>query len=255
MRTYVINLDRHQQRMARITAMLDGLGFERVAAVDGRELDGPETDHPPYPPVSKYNVACVLSHRVVWKTFLKTNDRFACVLEDDIVLSADFKKFAREDSWIPQGVDLLKIETYLQKVSLSRQNTVCLDRSATPLRSRHFGTAGYIISRQGAEALLPVTEAIDRPADHILFGKRPLNEKLARHQLFPALCTQSRHLQNGPEMPELQSAIVQNRASREPFLRKMQVEMFRPFRQAKKGFETLATGRCFREHTCVVPFE
>lgn len=256
MQTFVINLDRHQQRMKRMATLLKGLPFRRIAAVEGKELDGPETDGPQYPPVSKYNRACALSHRLVWNEFLKTGDPFACVLEDDITLSADFAKFVLDEAWIPLGIDLLKIETYLQKVSLLRQNTPGQGRSIAALRSRHFGTAGYIVSRRGAEALLPVTETIDRPVDHILFGKQPLNEKLPRHQLFPALCTQSQHLENGITFSEMESAIAQNRrTTKEPFLCKMRAEIIRPFRQAKKGLLSITSGRCFRERTCVVPFK
>jgi len=42
MQTYVINLDRQPARMARMAAQLGGAAFERVPAVEGRNLSGPE---------------------------------------------------------------------------------------------------------------------------------------------------------------------------------------------------------------------
>jgi GR25 family glycosyltransferase involved in LPS biosynthesis len=40
MLTYVINLDRQPERMARMARLLDGVSFERVSALEGRTLNG-----------------------------------------------------------------------------------------------------------------------------------------------------------------------------------------------------------------------
>ena len=45
----------------------------------------------------------------------------------------------------------------------------CLDRSAAALCSLHLGTAGYIVSRQGASALLERTRILDRTVDRVIF--------------------------------------------------------------------------------------
>lgn len=256
MQLYVINLDRHQQRMSRMGELLDGLPFQRVRAVEGRELDGPETDDSKTGgPVSRYAQACALSHRAAWTEFLKTKARYACVLEDDIFLSEAFPKFIRDESWIPAEMNLLKIETYRQRIVLSRQSRVCLDRSMAALRSRHFGTAGYIVSRQGAEALLKLTGKIQRPVDHLLFGRKAVREQLVRHQLFPALCTQGKFIGNGILFSEMESAIEANQPRpEEPLLSKLRSEIIRPFRQTSKVVSSVITGRYLRERSCVVPF-
>ncbi|MBC8097462.1 MAG: glycosyltransferase family 25 protein [Akkermansiaceae bacterium] len=257
--TYVINLDRHQQRLDRMKTLLEGFSFRRIPAIDGHRLQGPETNGPVGTPseenVSRFALGCALSHRGAWTEFLHSGSPHACILEDDVHLSPDFARFIQDNDWIPPEVDLLKIETYSQRVSLSRRIVTGLDRSIALLCSRHFGTAGYILSRKGAEALLRITARIDRPLDHLLFGKAAVDQLLLRHQLFPALCTQSKHDGTALAFPEMESAIQDSQPRRkEAFLSKMRSEVIRPFRQAKKLVSSVTSGRFLQERTCVVPF-
>lgn len=92
---YVINLDRSSDRLARISTALqdEGLAFERVPAIDASELepaifeqvyDALENRRNYLAPLSPQEVACFLSHRRAWQTFLNTSDApFAIFLEDD----------------------------------------------------------------------------------------------------------------------------------------------------------------------------
>ncbi len=52
-----INLDRHNERRARMDKLLQGLPFQRLPAIDGKNL--PETSWP----LTPFELACLKSHR------------------------------------------------------------------------------------------------------------------------------------------------------------------------------------------------
>jgi glycosyl transferase family 25 len=105
MQIYLINLDRHSQRLQRMTSLLEGLPFQRIAAVDGRTVAGSEQRDRSRPTgrenLSRYDQACTLSHQCAWREFLAGTEKYVCVLEDDIHVSPDFSKFINDESWIP----------------------------------------------------------------------------------------------------------------------------------------------------------
>ena len=87
----VINLDRSPERLASITEQLDriGMDFDRVAALDGRELsdDFIEKASPQeivsktyHRALSKAEVACSLSHKSAWQTIIDDDLDFGIVL-------------------------------------------------------------------------------------------------------------------------------------------------------------------------------
>ena len=255
---YLINLERHAARLQHMQTSLRGLPFERVGAVDGRTVEGPETGPSGESSVElldRYNRACILSHRLAWTKFLTTTAPYACILEDDLLFSADFPKFVTDDSWIPPGCSLVKIETTFQKIFLSRKFSPCLNRAASSLRSTHLGTAAYIVSRSGAHILLEATVRPDRPADYLIFGQCDLREILSVRQLHPALATQAKNVGNRFPLPEFHSAI-QMPGKRKPksLSEKIRNETVRPFRQVGRLIWPWLSGQQFLQRRCSVKF-
>jgi len=243
MRIFVINLDRKPMRWRRMAGLLQNVSFKRLAAVDGNTIDGPEYNIPSCPGspagLSRYNRACILSHRAAAQDFLAGTDRYCCVLEDDVFISPDFPRFINDETWIPPDCDLVKIETTRQEVRLAAKSVPCLDREAVLLRSVHLGTAGYIISRRGAQILLGMTTEPGHSIDRILFEPAGLR-KLRPVQLIPALCIQAGHLEGGIIFPEMESSIqpripvqriIPERTDRKTLPVKIKRELIRPFRQ------------------------
>ena len=158
MEVYVINLDRHRDRLLHMKNMLGENGFTRIAAVDGLEF----ADAAPKPPgtpgafehLSRFERGCIVSHQKSWVAFLETDADYACILEDDVILSKDFSMCIRNDNWMSSDCDVVKIETARQKVLTVPGDAVQQRRRLVPLFSLHFGSAGYVISRQGAEKLI-----------------------------------------------------------------------------------------------------
>jgi glycosyl transferase family 25 len=236
MKIYCINLDRHRLRMERMRRCLQGLAFERIPAVDGKTLVGPECRDTSRPigadNITRYELACVQSHRLAWSRFLAGGEPHGCLLEDDVVLSPDFPKFVSDTSWIPSRCDVVKIETYCEKVMLSRTEVGALDRKLTELRSLHQGTGAYILSRRGAEMLLAETAKLGLPLDLVIFGADFLQQHGPLFQLIPALCVQTRHIPAGIVFAEMQSSIQPKPVKLPKTLRaRIRLEVGRPFRQ------------------------
>lgn len=176
---YVINLDRNPERLAHARAQLAGedLAFERLAAIDARELDrDPEglrqVQAPAYTPRAYHvpmqtgEVACYLSHRKAWATFLfETDARFAVILEDDFALRGSLRKFT-------EYVDRLSAVPWDMIKLWARPNAISREVARAPEGRRLLRelvvskrTVGQIVSRSGAKRLLEESLPISRPID------------------------------------------------------------------------------------------
>ncbi len=190
MKTFVINLDRHPERLGHMRDQLSDVGFERVAAVDGAKK--PEATIG----LTRFELACLESHRNAWRLFLARRDAHACFLEDDVHLWPDFEALLTVGDWIPLDAHSVKLDTYLQKVKLGEQRAVFGGRAVARLYSRHESSAAYILSREGAERYLELTAHPALPADYSLFPTSPRRIGLHIYQLTPAVAVQDHLLQS-----------------------------------------------------------
>jgi glycosyl transferase family 25 len=138
--------------------------------------------------------SCFLSHRFAWTQFLASDDAHAVILEDDVRLSDAAGALLGNDGWIPNGVDVVKLEHYgpaSQRVLLTDMRRIGEDFAMGRMLSRHTGAAAYIVSRRAAEILLAATK-VALPVDHLIFN--PNNSKLfaalSPWQLLPAIARQ-----------------------------------------------------------------
>ena len=236
--------------------LLQGLTFERIAAVDGRTLEGPELRAAlrplGYEHLNRYERAAFASHRAAWARFLETDERFACVMEDDVSLSPNFGDFIRDESWIPADGALIKIETYAQPVVLSRRTIQLKGRTLAVLKSRHLGAAAYIISRTTAANFLEKTVRPDRGIDYMMFGESAVKEILV-YQMRPALCIQAKRLPGELSHPELATASqFYAPAPKKSLMYRLGKEVPRPFIQLGGFLWSVASGRRFQERRCRV---
>ncbi len=236
MLTYVINLDRQPARMERMERLLDGVAFERVPAVEGRFLDGPErrVDEVPARPeeLTRYERAVALSHREAWHRLLIGEGSHCCVLEDDVVLSPEFPAFVSSEDWLPADTGIVKIEALgRRKILLGRQKYACKGRALQTLMSAHLGTGGYIVSRGAAAKLLERTRVLSRPLDHIMFEDL-LSEKLCKiYQMVPALCIQDKNALGASAVSTELKSTVQSEKRKSRLSRRQRAlrELKRPF--------------------------
>ena len=201
-----INLDRHHERRIRMDALLQGLPFQRLAAVDGTRL--PETSSP----LSPFEIACLESHRQAAQLLVDSDAAHVCILEDDVHLGNEFAEFICDESWIPSGVDIIKLETMLQSVRLG-QPVAARNRNLHRLYTRHHGTAGYILSRRGAHQLLTMTQNPQKPLDHIIFPD--IAKQLIMLQISPAIVIQDDVLARYQRIPaQIMSSIQRSNTKR-----------------------------------------
>jgi len=198
---YLINLARRPDRLRAMERMAGrlGLGLTRIEAVDvrgapRREIGRYFSRTGPLGEISPGDKGCVLSHRLFWQALADSGEDYAAVLEDDAVLTASAARFLADTSWIPPGVDLIKLEHYgpaRQGILVSDFAAVAPGFQLARLHSRHTGTGGYILSRRGALKLLAL-DRFDLPVDHLLFNPNtsPLFADLAPRQLIPAVLRQ-----------------------------------------------------------------
>jgi len=170
-KAFVVNLDRRPDRLAKITRALDSidLEFQRVSAVDGRELHLKEHIRPwmawlyegfSYPLTGA--IGCYLSHLKIWQYIINEDIDQAMVLEDD-VLPHKWDKDILRINLGSLGIDLLRIGVGEQRyqrmkdmiaTNVSRSETIMVCSrhivSSTIKGAPRAVSGAYIITNKGA---------------------------------------------------------------------------------------------------------
>lgn len=134
-------------------------------------------------------MGCYLSHRQVWRDFLKTPEPLCLVLEDDVLLSNDFPEVVEALCAMDRQWDFVRLFEMFSEKQFHPQringNYQLIDYLQQPK-----GTQGYLLNRHAAQILLDYTEvmwhaidnAIDRDWEHGLWLKG-ITPDLLTHQL------------------------------------------------------------------------
>ena len=183
MRAYVINLDRSADRLAHIRQQFAAAGaaFIRVPGIDDAEPRGC---------LSARERGCFLAHVRAWERLFRHGDRFAAVFEDDVHVARDLADLLRSDRWIPADADIVRLEAN-QPMKLSRGRAIPglrRRRRVRRMRSRTWGSGGYLLSRAVAQRLLAAAPSADKALDGWLFDRPPF--AMAAYQVTPAVCIQ-----------------------------------------------------------------
>lgn len=163
---------------------------------------------------------CLMSHFMLWKKCVDDDLDFITLFEDDILLGENAEQFLAEDEWLKvrfnfQDIFVLRLETFLMPVKLERQQGILPyhQREIDILKSKHFGTAGYIISNAAARYLINVFEELAvedvKAIDEIMFNEWVNVESYQVYQLNPAICVQE--LQLNQESSTLMSGLQEER--------------------------------------------
>ena len=178
---FMINLGRRPDRLERMTEHLAerGIDWRRTEAVDAAAapmelVDRVAAESGPLGALRLGDRACTCSHRAAWGDFIGTGARFGMILEDDAYLSADASEILADDGWLPEGVDVVKLEKFgyggSRVLTGASVATLSNGRELRPLLSRHVGSAAYIVSRRAAEAAFAAPAPFTVPLDHLLFN-------------------------------------------------------------------------------------
>jgi GR25 family glycosyltransferase involved in LPS biosynthesis len=104
---YIINLERRPDRKQYMITQMETLGiknYEFISATDYQTLNSTDVNKIYNSELAKKvqwelalpEIACAMSHRKVYKTIVDDNIDYAIVLEDDVILTEDFKNLVAE---------------------------------------------------------------------------------------------------------------------------------------------------------------
>ena len=211
----LINLARRPDRLAFMRNQLDALeiAFERIDAIDGKAVDlGPGTDL-----ITPVERACALSHRKAWMRFLASSESHCLILEDDVLIAPQTKRFVEDPRSFPEGAEILRLETRLQHSVLGRGRRCGPPGfKAHPLLSRHHGCAAYIITRACAERAVRDLAVFAEPLDDVLFEpKSPNYYPNLCFQLRPGVCLQAELYEPAQSTPISRSDLEMDRHVRQ----------------------------------------
>ncbi len=177
--TWVINLDRAPERLARVSARLNALGlpFTRLAAVDARHLQpaqqaaldtpGYEQRHGKTPVPGE--LGCYLSHVAVLQAFLASQASAALVLEDDVLLHDSLPGVLTALLQHAGRWDMVKLSGVHSGTPVAVHDLGGGHALAVML-SRCTGSSAYLVNRRAAEAYLRQPGGLlpmQLPYDHV----------------------------------------------------------------------------------------
>ena len=176
LQTWVINLDRAPERLARIDSQLQRLGlrYTRLPAVDARALTPEQRGaldeaayrrkHGMTPVLGE--LGCYLSHVQAMRLFLASKADFALILEDDVLLQDSLPA-------VLQGLMAQAGRWDVAKLSAVHSGTPVPYAQVAPghhlavMLSRCTGSSAYLINRRAAQAYLPGLLPMSLPYDHV----------------------------------------------------------------------------------------
>lgn len=175
-----INLDRDTERRRSMEAEFERLNLqaERFAAVLWASLPAAEQDRlysselnatQFHKPLVNGEKGCYASHLALWQWLIDSSFASLVVLEDDVQLSDDFAAVCAAIEALPDDRwDMVKLigRSALGKPEKEvNSEPLCANHVLQRYRRVPSLTAGYVISRRGAEKLLATRQPFGRPID------------------------------------------------------------------------------------------
>ncbi|SEM01954.1 glycosyltransferase family 25 protein [Acinetobacter sp. DSM 11652] len=201
MKSFVISLPSAHERRSHITEefhakKIDFEFFDALTPDLAYEIIKSDFDFFDLTKISEGELACALSHITVWKKALNDGLDYVAIFEDDIFLTENASLFLKDSSWLEQNIDILKIETFFERVILKKSKLSKEKHVISELKTDHFGAAGYILSKKAIKNILNYIQHLTtlKPLDHILFSDLLKHNDYIVYQLEPAICIQEKVL-------------------------------------------------------------
>lgn len=202
---FLINLDRRPDRRDYMEAQLAAMGLPvtRISAKDAEVV--PDAEIAAEVALSGHLIRMgrgsqcnALNHFEIMRRLVAGGAPAAVVLEDDIELSPDLAGFARDGTWLPAGVGIIRLEKWSRRVTKKLLGpelgaSPVAGRSIRRMYSRVGGSGAYIITRGAAERILAGKGVLRHPIDHLLFNLNisPLAREVGVAMVVPALARQA----------------------------------------------------------------
>lgn len=171
-----------------------GLQFERIPAIDGKELSchdyeaavdlnnlGPNS-------ISYTQAGCFLSHRKVWECIAKGSDNYAVIMEDDILISKSAPNLLDDDGWIPTHSGIIKLDA----INCFRHKQRYISYKISGVKFLFYslgkgystGLSAYVIHREMAIYLTNRFRKISQEIDREIFSPSLFSGKSANSPKF-----------------------------------------------------------------------
>lgn len=174
---FYINLDSRpdrrqfmEEQFARLSVQVERVSARTIADVP-TELIAWHDDPGTLWPASPGDLACSLSHHMVWRRIVDENLPAALIFEDDALIEGSLGGFLQADICQRLAFDLLKLETRRNRILLGERAIHFGGVELRELQSSMMGAAAYIITRPTAQASLAHPLLTAMAVDRFLFGK------------------------------------------------------------------------------------
>ena len=202
MKNYVISLKSATARRKHISNEFgkQNINFEFFDAITPNEIQSTAQElglNISKTELTQGEIACLLSHVSLWKKALDEKLDYIAIFEDDIYLGENADKFLNSDQWIPEGIDIIKLEAFSKSALMLFQSIKLINnKKLRQLTGEHLATAGYILSLKAVNFYMLKFRSENEliAIDHIMFEKTIFDKTAKVYQLLPALCIQSDRL-------------------------------------------------------------
>jgi GR25 family glycosyltransferase involved in LPS biosynthesis len=187
---YLINLDKATERLNFVRKSIEELGFlfTRISAVDGNNLSREKMesiiDLETYKKCFKMlpepgTIGCALSHKKSWESFLKSDNEFAIIFEDDVSFDPkELRKTVQEVLKKKKLWDIVSFEVKHYGLPVKLTSLSFYKKLVFYLTNvTHAGC--YLINRYAAYQLLQKFYPIKMPVDHYFTSSWAFNLKFA----------------------------------------------------------------------------
>ncbi|HWL07946.1 MAG TPA: glycosyltransferase family 25 protein [Planctomicrobium sp.] len=132
-------------------------------------------------------LACSLSHLQLWRQLLESSDDYYVIFEDDMDLAPNLDAIVQECLELKQG-RLIKLSA-LNTQPYETVSMLASGHQFIKYRRPPTSAGGYIISRSGAESLVPCCENIHIVMDEMM--RRTWDHGVTSYGIFPYPVTHS----------------------------------------------------------------
>ncbi len=180
---YIINLKQSSERRRNIINEVDTQNinnYEIVNAVDGNKLSDKELEKLTFKNKNNYNswgpkltpsqVGCALSHIKIYKEFLKSDNEFAFILEDDAIFLREFDSTLK--NFIFKNLKYKKQILLLSELKEFLTNPIDKNENFEIVNvTNAFYTHSYVINREAAKSIINFNYPLKTVADNFVFFK------------------------------------------------------------------------------------
>jgi glycosyl transferase family 25 len=170
---YVINMAKDVERMQSMAQQLtaQGLSFERVEAVVGRELtaDQKRASYLPFwygllqgRAATNNELGCTLSHRKIWQMMIDRNQDWAVIFEDDALLLQQFAAQLFSIEKETKSFDMMHLYAF-RDPNITHHTSADGAFKVMKYSGPHGSTAAYALRLAGAKKLLKMEKVWTAP--------------------------------------------------------------------------------------------